>query len=98
MSAFTRTIPGGEIVWIHVNSDWSGDAIVHLVKPSKERHSAAIGAKQLLIGDIDFVGDEALPLRAWCAAVSLAVEACMQQRALEILEGHLFISNETRPR
>lgn len=109
MKSFERILPGDHgIVWVHVFNDWSGDAeVVFVSGPNNRdvRRSATIETKRLLVGDIGEHMDlpamqnlATLPLFVWCAAVSLAVEARMFERAIEIIEGGLFLSSATRPR
>lgn len=82
MHTFTR--PGSR-VRIHVNSDWSGDAIVgveHTNMVGDKTHSAIeIPVFKLLNGDVvGYLSHDFSPTFL-CEAVSIAVEAYMARKA-----------------
>lgn len=90
MHTHTRT---GSRVRIHVNGDWSGDAIVQADDyPAVSDMETTVPAQDLLLGKIRGMGHELTP-ELWCEAVSIAVEAYMREKAAVMMDD-LHISED----
>ena len=77
----------GSRVYINVNGDWSGDAIISVDDfPAVTDLEIPVPVMDLLLGKIaGHLGHELTP-DLWCEAVSIAVEAYMGDRARLLLD------------